>query len=602
VPGTDFSGVTASPLTFGTGQTTKNITGTLLADPGTSNAVTFTLGPPTNATLGSITVNTLTINEPSPLPTVASISPTSATTGSSLTTITLTGAGFVNGSTADFNGAPLTTTFVSATELIAVIPATDLTTVGTDTITVVTSGPGGGTSAPQTFTVNNVTPTLTKLSPASATAGSPNTSITLTGTGFVNGSTADFSGTPLATTFVSATQLTAVIPSAALTTAFIYPITVVTAAPGGGTSAPQTFAVNPAVPSLSVTKTDSGNFFRGEISAAFTITVTNRGAGPTSGTINLADGLPGGLSATAFVGTGWTVDLAHFTATRSDPLAAGASYPPLTLTVNVDINAPNNLINFVTVSGGAANSASASDPLTIGVPPLVIATTHGGTFFRGETGATFTITVGNSGPTPLTGTTTVVDALPGGLTATAFAGTGWSVNLATFTATRTDPLAGDASYPPLILTVNVDTNAQNSLTNFTSLSGVGVTNLGTSSDTATIGSPTLAVSKTHAGTFTKGEIGAIFTITVTNTGVAPTTGTLSLSDGLPGAFTMTSFAGAGWTINGFTATRAMAHASGQSSVLTMKVNVSAKASGKFTNTVTLLNNGLTFTVRDSVQL
>jgi integrase len=64
VSGTDFSGVTASPLTIKAGQTSATITGTLLADPGASPALTITLGNPTNASLGGTTVNTLTIVEP----------------------------------------------------------------------------------------------------------------------------------------------------------------------------------------------------------------------------------------------------------------------------------------------------------------------------------------------------------------------------------------------------------------------------------------------------------------------------------------------------------------------------------------------------------
>jgi Right handed beta helix region len=91
-------------------------------------------------------------------PTLTGISPTSATAGDSATTITLTGSSFVNSSTADFNGAAIATTFVSATQLTAVIPASDLTTAGAESITVVTAGPGGGTSAAQTFTVNVAPP------------------------------------------------------------------------------------------------------------------------------------------------------------------------------------------------------------------------------------------------------------------------------------------------------------------------------------------------------------------------------------------------------------------------------------------------------------
>ncbi len=114
-------GVSAGPLVFTPGgPTTLNVTGTLLDDPGPAQTLTITLGAPSsNAVLGSPAANTLTINEPNPAPTLMSISPSSATLGSPDTVVTLTGTGFVNGSTADFNGAPIATTFVSPTQLTA---------------------------------------------------------------------------------------------------------------------------------------------------------------------------------------------------------------------------------------------------------------------------------------------------------------------------------------------------------------------------------------------------------------------------------------------------------------------------------------------------
>jgi sugar lactone lactonase YvrE len=63
-PGTDYSGVTASPLDLATSQTSTTITGTLLSDPGPNRTLTFTLGTPSGAGLGSPAVNTLTIEEP----------------------------------------------------------------------------------------------------------------------------------------------------------------------------------------------------------------------------------------------------------------------------------------------------------------------------------------------------------------------------------------------------------------------------------------------------------------------------------------------------------------------------------------------------------
>jgi sugar lactone lactonase YvrE len=64
VAGTAFSGIAAGPLTFGIGQTTQDITGTLLSDPGPSQTLTLTLGTPTGGGVGSPSVTTLTITEP----------------------------------------------------------------------------------------------------------------------------------------------------------------------------------------------------------------------------------------------------------------------------------------------------------------------------------------------------------------------------------------------------------------------------------------------------------------------------------------------------------------------------------------------------------
>ena len=118
--------------------------------------------------------------------------------------------------------------------MTAVIPAADLTAAGTPAITVVTPGPGGGTSAPQTFTINNPAPTLTGVSPNSALVGSLDTTITVTGTNFLGDSIVDLGTTPLATTFVNGTTLTAVVPANDLTAVGTAAITVVNSGPGGG--------------------------------------------------------------------------------------------------------------------------------------------------------------------------------------------------------------------------------------------------------------------------------------------------------------------------------------------------------------------------------
>ena len=131
-------------------------------------------------------------------------------------------------------------------------------------------------------------------------------------------------------------------------------------------------------PDLTLTATHVGNFQQEDVGDTYTITVSNSGSGATSGTMSLVDTLPGGLTATAMSGSGWTVNLSTLTATRSDALAPGASYPVLTITVNVAATAPASVTNTATVSGGGevvTLNDTASDPTTINaavalVPPL----------------------------------------------------------------------------------------------------------------------------------------------------------------------------------------------------------------------------------------
>src|SRR5688572_3817775 len=173
---------------------------------------------------------------------------------------------------------------------------------------------------------------------------------------------------------------------------------------------------------VTIAKTHSGNFTQGQTGATYSITATNSGSAPTSAAVSVTDTLPTGLTATGISGTGWTCVLGTLTCTRSDALAAGASYPVITLTINVANNAASSVTNSVAVSGGGETNTSnntASDVTTIAqLPDMTIAKGHTGNFTQGQTSATYTITTTNSGFAPTSGTVTVTDTLPAGLTAT----------------------------------------------------------------------------------------------------------------------------------------------------------------------------------------
>src|SRR5207249_5376263 len=253
--------------------------------------------------------------------------------------------------------------------------------------------------------------------------------------------------------------------------------------------------------------------------------------------------------------------------------------------------------NTVTVSGGSelnTGNNSANDVTAVRPPPdLTITKTHLGNFYQAQTGATYTLTVSNSGLGDTVGSVTVTEALPTGLIATAINGTGWTCALNTLTCTRGDVLEPGASYPAINVVVDVANNAPASVTNTATVSGGTESN--TSNDTATdlttIAAPAdLTVVKSHTGSFVQSQTGAVYTITVNNVGNAATTGQVAVIDPLPAALTVTGLSGNGWTcaLATVTCTRSDSLAAKASyPAITLTVNVAPDAPGSVTNTVSV---------------
>ena len=179
-----------------------------------------------------------------PLSLLSALAPANAAAGGPGFTLTVTGSGFVQASTVQWNGANRPTAFVSSTQLTAAISTTDISTLGTAPVTVANPLPGGGISAPLKFTVtSNPVPSLTNLTPATVAAGGPAFTLTLTGSGFVQSSVALWNGNSRPTTFINTTQLSAAISIADISTAGSNQVTVNNPSPGGGMSPAMKFAV-----------------------------------------------------------------------------------------------------------------------------------------------------------------------------------------------------------------------------------------------------------------------------------------------------------------------------------------------------------------------
>lgn len=154
-----------------------------------------------------------------------------------------------------------------------------------------------------------------------------------------------------------------------------------------------------APPDLTVTKSHLGDFVQGQKGIIYTIVVSNQGAGPTTGEVQLLDQLPSGLVASAIGGSGWDCILSSLTCKRSDQLGPGAKYAPVTLTANVMTNAPPVIVNSATVSTFGDTNPQNNNALdsTIIRSPLTIATSA---LPDGQVGVPYSFQLTAGGGTP----------------------------------------------------------------------------------------------------------------------------------------------------------------------------------------------------------
>lgn len=221
----------------------------------TSNQVTAILNIASNAgtgarnisvTVGSQTSNplpfTVTPQAGNPVPAISSINPPSVQEDGPGFTLDIFGTGFIASSAVKLDGSDRATTFLNTSQLQAQVLSSDITTPGNRNITVSNPGPGGGTSDPWTLTITpigtNPVPFITSISPSTVIAGGPQFTLTVSSSNasFRSGAVVKLEATPLSTTFVSTSTLTASVIASQITTPGGRNVTVVNPAPGGGPS------------------------------------------------------------------------------------------------------------------------------------------------------------------------------------------------------------------------------------------------------------------------------------------------------------------------------------------------------------------------------
>lgn len=309
-------------------------------------------------------------NNTNPVPAVSSISPSSATAGGASFTLIVNGTNFINGSVIKWNNSALTTTYVSAAQLTAIVPSVNISIAGTVSVSVFTPAPGGGSSASTNFTisnpaVNNPSPLLNNLVPASAPAGAGSFILTVNGVDFVTNAVIKWNAVSLTTTYISSTQLSATVPAANIATAGFATVTIFSPAPGGGTSSPLNFTIN----AVAVAKRFLFDATHGETAGNADWVIDEDGSFPQSIPTPAQSTISLGTTETYWTGalSSWGIALAQLGYTvetlAGNTITYGNASNPQDLS-NYDVfvvDEPNNvfsaaekaaLINFVNNGGG----------------------------------------------------------------------------------------------------------------------------------------------------------------------------------------------------------------------------------------------------------
>ncbi len=404
---------------------------------------------------------------------------------------------------------------------------------------------------------------------------------------------------------------------------------------------------------LTLSKSDGTLMVSAGGTTRYGLTVTNSGDVATSGTITVVDVLPTGMNiangAVTLGGTNaanWTCTAASnvITCTSSTVIAGSIGTSVFNFLVNVDAGASGTLVNKGQVGGGGdptnpsaptgttagqctglntPNEGCAVDSDTATAPNLGLAKTDGVSSVLAGGTTRYGLTVTNSGLVATSGTITVVDVLPTGMNiangAVTLGGTNaanWTCTAASnvITCTSSTVIAGSIGTSVFNFLVNIDAGASGTLVNKGQVGGGGdptnpsaptgttagqctgldTPNEGCAVDSDTTG-PNLGLAKTDGvGSVLAGGT-TRYGLTVTNSGLVATSGTITVVDVLPtgmnianGAVTLGGTNAANWTCtaasNVITCTSSTAIAGSYgTSVFNFLVNVEAGASGTLVN-------------------
>ena len=461
-----ISGAASNPVNLNVGNNT--ITITVTAQSGTTKTYTVIVnrGLSTNANLSELTISDVTLSP-------AFASGTTSYTASvvnSVTSITVIPTVEQANATVTVNGTAVTSGNASG--------AINLS-VGDNTIPVIVTAQDGTTTKTYTITVNRAPSSNANLNGLTVSSG-PLSPAFASGTTSYNASVAN-----------SVTSIT-ITPTAAEANATV---TVNgTAVTNGNASSAINLNVGDNTITVTVTAQD------GTTIKTYTITV-NRALSSNAnlGGLTVSSGSLNPVFAPETIDYSVRVasDIAKFTVT---PTAAEDN---ATFTVNeisvangeasqeIDLVPGDNELTILVTAQDGTTQKTYTLTVNRAVPDLKTTITRSGDLVQGKVGLDYQVDVSNIGTGSSNGQVSVNINIPSGLTVTSITGDGWTITSAnsgatvrtkaiksmtassSYTATRDDALEPGASYPPIIVTVDVDKNAPTEVSLSSDVSGGG---------------------------------------------------------------------------------------------------------------------------------
>ncbi|MGA8042977.1 MAG: IPT/TIG domain-containing protein [Terracidiphilus sp.] len=259
-----FGSVALTPTASSATELTVTVPASALVDGGSYPVMVKNEGP------GGGASSALQFTVENPAPVLTALSQKSTVLNSTAFTLTLTGTGFAHQSAVTFGSIALVPTAYSPTSLSVLVPDTALTKSGPLYVSVTNPSPGGGASDTLRFIVENPVPAVTTASPTSLTTSTTDSTVTLLGTGFVEGTTVTLGTETLIPTSIKPNAITLSVPSTQIAAVGTITFSVTNPEPGGGQSNTVTVTIHGKAPATwrtvvnnKMTAPDSTSLYQG---------------------------------------------------------------------------------------------------------------------------------------------------------------------------------------------------------------------------------------------------------------------------------------------------------------------------------------------------